>query len=168
MDKRLFSNWCQGWQADSSTIVVEIPSFFIHPLVPSVVHKPPVGNLVDMSHYRTWQLSSKDLQTVLDLLYESLEPQTDRIIGNTHMLLSIKNPDALPYQHLDGAKEFFIKDLPNSLIPKEKYSANDSYLVTFAEWKLNSVKWKPCWASYTLWSSWSWGQKNWKVLGMEK
>ena len=116
--------------------VVEIPSFFIHPLVPSVVHKPPPGSLADNSRYPTWRLSSKDLQTVLDFLWDSLEPQTDRIIGNTHMLLSIKNPNALPYQHLDGTKEFFMKDLPNHLIPKEKYSANDKISCHFCREKV--------------------------------
>jgi len=116
--------------------VVEIPSFFLHPLAPSVVHKPPPGSLTDKSRYPTWRLSSKDLQTVLDSLWDSLEPQTDRIMGNVHMLPSIKNSDALPYQHLDGRKEFFMKDLPDCLTPKEKYSANDKLSCHFCREKV--------------------------------
>jgi len=116
--------------------VVEIPSFFIHPLAPSVVHKPPPGSLADESRYPTWRLSSKDLQTVLDSLWDSLEPQTDRIIGNVHMLPSIKNPDALPYQCLNGRNELFMKDLPDCLIPKAKHSANDKLSCHFCKEKV--------------------------------
>ena len=34
--------------------VVEIPSFFIHPLAPSVVDKPPYGSSADHERYPTW------------------------------------------------------------------------------------------------------------------
>ena len=33
---------------------VEIPSFFIHPLAPSIVDKPPNGSSTDHKHYPTW------------------------------------------------------------------------------------------------------------------
>ena len=77
--------------------VVEIPSFFIHPLAPSIVDKSPYGSSADPKHYPTWQLSKMDLQNVLDSLWDSLEPDTERVVGNAHLLLSTKNPDALPY-----------------------------------------------------------------------
>ena len=50
----------------------------------------------------------------------SLEHYTDNLIGNIHMLLSMKNPDTLPYQSPDDTREFFIKNLPDCLIPKKK------------------------------------------------
>jgi hypothetical protein len=58
---------------------VEIPSFVIHPLAPSIVDKPPNGSSTDCKHYPTWQLSNVDLQNVLDSLWDSLEPDTDRV-----------------------------------------------------------------------------------------
>lgn len=85
-------------QLSHQNYVVEIPSFFIHPLGPTVVDKPPPGSSANSSYYPTWRLSKADLQRVLDSLWDSLEPDTDNIIGNVHMLLSIKNPDALRYQ----------------------------------------------------------------------
>ena len=40
---------------------IEIPSFFIHPLAPSIVDKPPNGSSTDHKHYPTWRLSNVDL-----------------------------------------------------------------------------------------------------------
>ena len=116
--------------------VVEIPSFFIHPLGPTVVDKPPPGSSENTLYYPIWRLSKVDLQRVLDSLWDSLEPDTDNIIGNVHMLLSIKNPDALPYRCPDNTKEFCIRNLPDCLIPKTKFSANDKLSCHFCRDKV--------------------------------
>jgi hypothetical protein len=50
---------------------------------------------------------------------------TDRIIAIVHMLPLIKNPDALPYQCRYNTKGFFMKNMPDCLIPKKKFSANE-------------------------------------------
>ena len=78
--------------------VFEIPSFLIHPLAPSVTAKPISSNSIDTSCYPTWRLASIELCTVLASLLESLEPETEKIIGNVVLLPSINNPDVLPYQ----------------------------------------------------------------------
>ena len=64
--------------------------------------KPPVQNPVDIPFengsftdhkcYPTWWLSNVDLQNVLDSLWDSFEPDTDRVVGNAHLLFSIKKP----------------------------------------------------------------------------
>jgi len=123
-------------QLTHQKFVVEIPSFFIHPLGPTVVHKPSPGSSTDSLRYPTWRLSKTDLQRVLDSLWDSLEPDTDRIVGNVHMLPLIKNPDTLPYQYLDGTKEFFIKNLPDCLIPKKKFGANEKLSCHFCRDKV--------------------------------
>jgi len=123
--------------------VVEIPSFFIHPLAPSIVDKPPNGSSTDCKRYPTWQLSNVDLQNVLDSLWDSLEPDTDRVVGNAHLLLSIKNPNGLPYHHpTDGTKYFFVTSLPDSLKPQEKHDANDKLTCHFCreEVKLSKMQ----------------------------
>jgi hypothetical protein len=52
----------------------------------------------------------------------------DRVVGNAHLLLSTKNPEALPYQHPnDGTKFFFVTNLPDSLKPQKKHGANDKF-----------------------------------------
>ena len=110
-----FWEWSQDYisvhttndQLTHQQYVVEIPSFFIHPLAPSVVDKPPYGSSADHEHYPTWRLSKMDLQNVLDSLWDSLKPDTDKVVGNVHLLLSTKNSNALPYQHpIDGTKYF--------------------------------------------------------------
>ena len=62
---------------------------------------------------------------MLDSLWGSLEPDTDRVVGNAHLLLSIKNPNGLPYRHpTDGTKYFFVTSLPDSLKPQENIVSN--------------------------------------------
>jgi hypothetical protein len=129
-----FWEWTQDYisvhainhQLTCQQYAVEIPSFFIHPLAPSVVDKPPHGSSADHKCYPTWQLSKMDLQNVLNSLWDSLEPDTDRVVRNAYPLLSTKNPDALPYRNpIDGSKHFFMITLPDSLKLQEKHDAND-------------------------------------------
>ena len=91
--------------------------------------KPPVQNPVDIPFengsftdhkcYPTWWLSNVDLQNVLDSLWDSFEPDTDRIVGNAHLLFSIKKPNGLPYHHpTDGTQYFFVTSLPDSRKPQ--------------------------------------------------
>ena len=69
---------------------------------------------------------------------DSLEPDTDNLIGNIHMLLSMKNPDDI--------REFFIKNLPDCLIPKKKFSANDKLFCHICKDKMKFSQkiWKFC------------------------
>ena len=47
------------------------------------------------------------LMNVLDSLWDSLEPDTDKVVENVHLLLSTKNSNALLYQYpIDGTKYF--------------------------------------------------------------
>ena len=77
--------------------VLEIPSCLAHPLAASIAAKPMSGGSQDTSYYPTWKLASTDLHAVLTSLWESLEPETEKIIGNVELLPTINNPDSLPY-----------------------------------------------------------------------
>jgi hypothetical protein len=82
----------------------------------------------------TWRLSKNDLQNVLDSLWDSLEPDTDRIVGNVHLLLPTKNLIALPYRHpIDGTKYFLVTTLLDFLKPQEKHDTNDKLLCHFCK-----------------------------------
>ena len=69
---------------------------------------------------------------MLDSLWDSFEPDTDRVVGNAHLLFSIKKPNGLPYHHsTEGTKYFFVTSLPDSLKPQEKHGANDNLTCHF-------------------------------------
>jgi hypothetical protein len=71
-----FWEWTQNYisvyvtndQLTHQQYAVEILSFFIHPLAPSIVDKPSYGSSADCKHYPTWRLSKVDLKNVLDSL----------------------------------------------------------------------------------------------------
>jgi len=71
--------------------VLEIPSCLVHPLAASIVTKPRSGSFQDTSYYPTWKLESTNLHAVLNSLWESLEPDTEKIIGNVELLPIINN-----------------------------------------------------------------------------
>jgi hypothetical protein len=62
---------------------------------------------------------------VLDDLWDSLEPESEKIVGNVELLPSISNPAALPYHEINGDESLLIKDIPNCLLPQQKYSGKD-------------------------------------------
>jgi hypothetical protein len=71
--------------------VLELPSCLVHPLTAPIVTKPRSGNLQDISYYPTWKLASTNLHAVLKSLWESLEPETEKIIGNVELLPFMQN-----------------------------------------------------------------------------
>ena len=79
----------------------------------------------DTSHYPTWKLASIDLHAVLDSLWESLEPETEKIIGNVELLPTINNSDSLPYHDHGNNDTLFVENLPDCLIPKQKLAGKD-------------------------------------------
>jgi hypothetical protein len=86
--------------------VVEIPSFLVHPLGPHIIQKTTGGPEEQIS-YITWRLSQVDLQRVFNSLWDSLEPDTERVVANAQLLLSSKNLEALPYRGVSNTKHFF-------------------------------------------------------------
>ena len=100
--------------------VLEVPSCLTHPLAYSIAAKPMAGSSQDASYYPTWKLASTDLHAVLYSLWESLEPETEKIIGNVELLLTVNNSDALPYHDHRNNDTLFVENLPECLIPPQK------------------------------------------------
>jgi hypothetical protein len=75
---------------------------------------------------------SGELHAVLDQMWKSLEPKTEKVISNVALLPSINNPTALPYSDINGCEALVIKDIPDCLLPQKKYNAKD---VSFVERK---------------------------------
>jgi hypothetical protein len=105
--------------------VLEVPSFLAYPLAPSIAAKPTSGILPTASYYPTWKLASKELYTVLNSLWELLEPETEKIIGNVAMLPIVYGSQQLPYQDFGEEEAFFIPNLPECLIPPKKLGSKD-------------------------------------------
>jgi len=81
---------------------LEVPSVLTYPLAPSLAAIPLPGSKLDESDYPTWRIPSQQLQLVLDDLWDSLEPESEKILGNVGLLPSINNPATLPYHDIDG------------------------------------------------------------------
>jgi hypothetical protein len=62
---------------------------------------------------------------VLDSLWESLEPETEKIIENVELLPIINNSDSLPYHDHNNNDTLFIENLPECLIPQQKLTSKD-------------------------------------------
>jgi hypothetical protein len=75
--------------------VLEVASSPICPLAPPVVQRPPPESELDIFDYPTWRLPSTQLQSVLRFLWDLLEPESEKILGNVELLHSINN-SALP------------------------------------------------------------------------
>jgi len=108
--------------------VLEIPSFLAYPLAQSIAAKPASGalkNISDTIQYPTWKLVSTELHAVLDSMWESVEPETEKVIGNVELLPLVNNPTALPYKNTNGAKTLLIDNIPDCLLPQEKHNAKD-------------------------------------------
>ena len=69
------------------------------------------------SDYPTWRIPSVQLQLALDILWDSLEPESEKILGNVAMLPSITNPAALPHCDIDENESLLVKDIPGCLLP---------------------------------------------------
>ena len=96
--------------------VLEIPSFLIHPLAPTILIKSVSLDTTDT----TWKLASDDLWAVVDSLWESLEPNTEKICGHVESLPSINNSSSLPYCGTTGTETLFLERIPDGVIPKPK------------------------------------------------
>ena len=84
---------------------------------------PLPGSKLDISGYPTWQVPST-LQSVLRFLWDSLKPESEKILGNVELLHSINNP-ALPCHNIDGNESLIVEDILDFLIPREKLSGKD-------------------------------------------
>ena len=102
--------------------VLEVASVLFNPLAPSLAAKPLPGSKVDESVYPTWRIPSQQLQLVLNALWESLEPESEKILGNVTMLPSINNSATLPYCDINGHESLLVKDIPDCLLPKQKHN----------------------------------------------
>jgi hypothetical protein len=105
--------------------VLEIPSCLAHPLAASIAAKPAFGSSQNASYYPTWKLASTNLHAVLNSLWESLDPETEKIIGNVELLPTINNPDLLPYRDHSNQVTWFVENLPECLIPQQKLASKD-------------------------------------------
>src|SRR6202050_3486679 len=112
-------------------LVLEIPSCLAHPLAYSIATMPMSGSFQDTSYYPTWKLASTDLHAVLDSLWESLEPETKKKIGNVELLPIINNPDSLPYHDYSNNDTLFVENLPECLIPRQKLTSKDKISCLF-------------------------------------
>ena len=75
--------------------VLEVASVLVNPLAPSLAAKPLPGSKMDESDYPTWRIPSQQLESVLNALWDSLEPESEKILGNVELLPSITNLAAL-------------------------------------------------------------------------
>jgi hypothetical protein len=107
--------------------VLEIPSCLTHPLAYSIAAKPMSGS-AQASYYPTWKLASTDIHAVLDSLWESLEPETEKIIGNVELLPTINNSNSLPYCDHSNNVTLFVENIPECLIPHQKLVSKDKIL----------------------------------------
>jgi hypothetical protein len=105
--------------------VLELASVLAYPLAPTLVTKPPPSSKLEESNYPTWRIPSEQLESALDALWDSLEPESERILGNVTLLLSITNPAALPYPDINGNESLLVKDIPDCLLPHQKHSGKD-------------------------------------------
>jgi hypothetical protein len=59
----------------------------------------------------------------LGVLWDTLEPDSEKILGNVELLPSISNPAALPYCDINGDESLIVKDIPGCLLPQQMYNA---------------------------------------------
>ena len=105
--------------------VLELASVLAYPLAPTLVTRPLPGSKLEGSDYPTWRIPSEQLELALDALWDSLEPESEKILGNVALLPSITNPAALPYCDIDGYESLLVKDVPGCLLPQQKHSGKD-------------------------------------------
>lgn len=104
--------------------MIEVPSYLAHPLAPTIAAKPVSDFQLDMSCYPTWRLESSELNEVLDALWESLELNSENIIGNTNLLPKVASAQ-LPYCNSFKQADLFICSLPEGLKPTKKLASKD-------------------------------------------
>jgi hypothetical protein len=116
------------WTTSSATgcqYVLEVASILVIPLAPSLAARPLPGSTLDESDYPTWRIPSQQLQLVLNNLWDSLEPESEKILGNVALLPLIINSTALPYRDINGDESLQVKYIPDCLIPQQKHSGKD-------------------------------------------
>jgi hypothetical protein len=105
--------------------ILELASILAYPLAPTLVTRPLPGSKLEGSDYPTWRIPSEQLELALDALWDSLEPESEKILGNVALLPSITNPAALPYRDIDGNESLLVKNVPGCLLPQQKHSGKD-------------------------------------------
>ena len=82
--------------------VLKVASALISPLAPSVVPRPLPSSELDMSNYSTWRIPSTQLQFVFKSLWDALEPESEKILGNVESLYSVNNSLDFPNHDING------------------------------------------------------------------
>ena len=71
------------------------------------------------------------IRVSINSLWESLEPETEKIIGNVELLPIINDPDSLPYHDHSNNDTLFVENLPECLIPRQKLTSKDKISCLF-------------------------------------
>ncbi|KAJ7163663.1 hypothetical protein C8R46DRAFT_1163839 [Mycena filopes] len=91
-------------------LILEVPSVVVHSLAPKVAARTTFGASLESALERpTWQIDSEQLELVMEALWQSLEPESSKILENIQLLPFISNPDALPYSNGLGLRSFVIR-----------------------------------------------------------
>jgi hypothetical protein len=61
----------------------------------------------------------------LIVLGDTLEPDSEKILGNVELLPSISNPAALPHCDINGDESSIRKNIPGCLLPQKEHNAKD-------------------------------------------
>ncbi|EJD33363.1 hypothetical protein AURDEDRAFT_177557 [Auricularia subglabra TFB-10046 SS5] len=73
----------------------------------------------------TWVFSRSQILDVLGEAWESLEPDSERILLNISALPTLKNDAQLPYRSRTDEPMFVVRDLPAHLTPEQKHEGKD-------------------------------------------
>ncbi|KAJ7243008.1 hypothetical protein C8J57DRAFT_1142308, partial [Mycena rebaudengoi] len=76
--------------------VAEIPGVLIHPVGPSV------SKASGSQGQATWSIPSQQLSEILDEAWQSLEPEGKEIATNVEQLITVLNPNSIPYRNALG------------------------------------------------------------------
>ncbi|KAJ7279506.1 hypothetical protein C8J57DRAFT_1175396 [Mycena rebaudengoi] len=119
--------------------VAEIPGVLIHPVGPSV------SKASGSQGQATWSIPSQQLSEILDEAWQSLEPEGKEIATNVEQLITVLNPNSIPYRNALGTPSLIVQNVPEHLT-RQKLRATDkiSCLICGVEELLNAVGSEPC------------------------
>ena len=81
-------------------LVIEVPSALLTPLSPLPLQVS--SDAESANRETTWKIPNLQLEKVLEISWDNLNPDTNDLIGNIAALPKIVNPEALPYRDLTG------------------------------------------------------------------
>ncbi|KAJ7240291.1 hypothetical protein C8J57DRAFT_1478255 [Mycena rebaudengoi] len=115
--------------------VAEIPGVLIHPVGPSV------SKASGSQGQATWSIPSQQLSEILDEAWQSLEPEGKEIATNVEQLITVLNPNSIPYRNALGTPSLIVQNVPEHLT-RQKLRATDkiSCLICGVVKKLNEMR----------------------------